>query len=1422
MRIKFKNIMSGLLATIMMVSTPLTSLASTAGSSAGQGHTNAGASTSSSGNGTWNLNTKTGYRFTICDGAGNPVSKILGQEGVPSLDVINDGVDVNRGEIWTACATQQKVGINSGDFEKMSMNRFLEFIGETGHNFRWTDGSYAVYGDEVREFILKGATKVTDGGGTGAGNLGTEISKTGDIYKDTAREVFLVYYSNFEAWKAEAQTVKSEEEAIELVDKISSQSSTFSSKVKDYKSSETNNYGLVQKEAVDAWNEMIDNVRDILAIKYPRILHVIAEGKEVNINNSKLEYDDFSAILEVLNNNINYGIETTKEGMEKVKDVFKSNDLSFNISDLFTLTSYAAPSDNDSLSEHKNQKDDSVVATDNSVLWKIINLTVEDDNKNKTYVFQLEGSKKKVNDTEGKLPTDIFVEKGYLLLVENTIQGCPQGWTNGKAGTSYKSEVYGTAHNWLVGFGNSESFKNSGAYSPSFGNHQKALTRTLPNGLVTVSDWTYFSDTAILLKPSHDGQWKIEDATIHANEGYGCHIYTALDLGASKISLTRIDTGTPPPSDKPSSKDVIVNRFFRRKNKDSSYTYEKYDTNTYNIKEDSLEVYINSKAEKYSLVEYGTSETEFYKPDKLETWQEVSKHNTGAERGSTSKTLEIKKDTVIKTINILYEYKPETKVIKVYKTGDKVDKVTEPEPVEGDTYKVPEEPGYEYRENKKSENEPVKVNDWPDTEGDTGTKIEITIGEDTNTIYILYVRDVGKQIVLYSNELTFTYDLRDLVENRVLFSIYDMAEKSPGKEYSCDGHYCGDSDCSSRHTCTNGKHILTKSTFGLSVANNYDYDNNTTFIKDYAATDKGNATFSKQWFASVSKNKVPSNVEQVKPNGDFVLYRQKDKDLVTLYPNKNDSLKAELEGLGITSSSYTPSGTRIEKETVKDKYFINHFETYFDYTSHDTSLAWKWPRKRCGSDNKGTWTSSVVTTPEQANSYYSSNQENVKTYYFLGQANQGLENISDLRDTGFNAKFKYNRAYSTVSGELKFYPYAKMIYRAKDANDSLEDVFITSENLSTMKVYNAIQAGVYKKSAINANLDSTQWSTHARSLSFLKSNNIKDKRSVLPGGAIMDIDTFNPGDTQIGLTIWQSCLPDGQVEAVQEGFKVSESEAREAVNALAEEIKRSITGYGLVQLGAVGLKTTLKEFIKEGEELHENTKVSFVKGNSGRTLSDNKYYLRQDGNGSNRANFDCLDSRIENQVLYTIYSNTDGEVWITKDGVEIGRIGLTEAASDLIAKSDELKLLDANTKLITNYISAIDRNKGERNKYDRYDRNKYNEAFDGVSVLMTVLSFDVGFGGDATKRTNVLDTLLTAPVESKSDLYNFSDENKLRSSIYVTTKTSSTAEVKKDGYLGTLKGINGIGNLETGLTDIYSFVYTKIFYIPNATVSDLN
>lgn len=931
--------------------------------------------------------------------------------------------------------------------------------------------------------------------------------------------------------------------------------------------------------------------------------------------------------------------------------------------------------------------------------------------------------------------------------------------------------------------------------------------------------------------------------------GMGMHLY-ALPGNGSSSSINTYNIVDHPTSDdnaEPTTGKPDESEEYKKKNKNKTFQIAKfyrvkvgdtyYEWSYYSKKNTPHTIQITDEAEiGWKLTDWFTSTSDWLPPDGGDPakypWEEYVKANNPVTTysGTEEKLLVVKPDDPDKTLYLLYERQmpeepePETvTVIRVYDDEEGNPEKIEREEISGGPgeYPVPIDPEYKYVETKESPNPPKEVDDWSDSEGDPkGTPPTVKYPETTKTIYIHYVKPPKapdtQKIVLYENELSYNYDLRDLLKDRKLLKIYEYVP-APEVDYGpCTGphhdrcshgspnHYCNP------YTCSDDDYTLTDNTYSFTVADSFD-QNTLPFIKQWTYTSKMSAS------GLSPKEGGGGERYPVTPQATFLLIRDKQKDVVTLYPGKNDSIKGEISDLGL-SESYTSTDTRYKnkRETNATEKFFDTVYTKLYYSDREDELAWlSWMSPKRHS-RPGTYNTEpqIGHTPDDANAAYSKT-DNVEIRYFLGQAGKSEEEPKDTR-SAWSKKFKYNTAYSRVSAGLSFYPYLKYEYYRKDSS-SPEPVMVTSSNLSELKVYNAIQTGVYKKNEININLDSTQWSTHARSMAFLKNAGISDKKSVLPGGAIQNLDSGHKGDTQIGLTIWQTCLPDTQVQAVQEGFKVSETEAKEATNNLIESVKKAISGYGLVQWGQQGVYGDMKELMEVAEELHENKGISFVAGRGGKTSADDKYYLRHDGDGSNRANFDCLDSRIENQYLYTIYSDVDGNVWVTKDGAELARISKTENADKLLSNA-ELKLLDDNTKLITNYTAVIQRNSGTTRHGDKW----HNEAFDGVSVLMTDVSFDVGYGGDAAKRTNVLDPLLTAPTQSKSDLYNFT-EDLVRSSVYVTTKTSSQAEdTSKEGFLGILKGVSGMPDLETGLTDIQSMCYTKNFYIPNATVSDLN
>lgn len=761
----------------------------------------------------------------------------------------------------------------------------------------------------------------------------------------------------------------------------------------------------------------------------------------------------------------------------------------------------------------------------------------------------------------------------------------------------------------------------------------------------------------------------------------------------------------------------------------------------------------------------------------------------------------------------------EVTIIKVFRENGEVTD-TKHETTDNKVYTITDEEGYKYTENKKNGSDPLQnIEAWEQVEGSISTENTVTVDESTKTIYILYDKsDVAtKQLILHENELSYTYSLKDLVKNGSLASIYDSvksATQAGASRPSCGGHSCGDEDCSGGHTCNSDDKSLSDNSFIVSVKNDFDYSS-TAFIKDFMADE---STLRTQGIATWEGGTGESY--KAEPNADFLLYRDKEKDLVTLYPSKNDALLNDLNSLGISNISYKPSASRIEKESTS-KYFTDNFITDWVYAEdRNTDLTWNWVRSGSyGSHTKnGNYDTETATghSPQDANNLYSQ-KGNVKENYYLGKANTAIDSPQVWYGLGLE-NYTQNKAHSVVSADLKFYPYFKMLYHAKGDNSTVKEVAVTSENLSTMKVYNTAVIGVKKNTLPNVNLTSTQWSTHARALKFLQNKQIKDKKSVLPGGAILNFDTLQAGNTELGIRLYLACLPEAQVGAVADGsFNTSEAQARQLAEAYKNQVKSVLEGYGLVQYAKAGFTTERKDLLKQGKLLEANKKVEL--GNRLFTTNkDEKYYLRQDGAGASRANLDILNLSEEIHI-YTVKADWDGQLWIEKDGLAI-----TEKTKDLntLLSNAEVDVLNKNTKLISNFYNSLDRTGGK----DRENKAWYNEAFDGVSVLVSDLKYQIGFNADL-QRSTVLDPLLQGVAQSKSDLYNFDEtmlNETLRTSCFLTTakSTATEAEGKNGGYIGTVSGNSTMGALNTSLSDIQYLMFSKLFYITNANVSDLN
>lgn len=538
----------------------------------------------------------------------------------------------------------------------------------------------------------------------------------------------------------------------------------------------------------------------------------------------------------------------------------------------------------------------------------------------------------------------------------------------------------------------------------------------------------------------------------------------------------------------------------------------------------------------------------------------------------------------------------------------------------------------------------------------------------------------------------------------------------------------------------------------------------------------------------------------VTPDYDFVLWRGYDVPTLASFKNSQD-IKDDLAKLGI-NSGLVPSNRIIDEGLQDNKYNVN---IQIGQDGGDTTTIWACP----------------YDIGESANQIHSipSNRDHqadaiVRTYTG-NKANVAKDQSKDKGSLTFNLDGKsFNTAMGFAipnSTNISFYPYVKMTY--EDISGTETDAYVLSTNLSELNVSDYVDIGYSKSAAVTVGIESNQWSNHKRSTDFIRDNNINDRHSVLPGGATYTLDTKDE-TAYVGLRTWQILLPSDTIGIVQSGSSYYDTtEVANRRTDLINQVKDGIESYDVVQYIAKGIIKEPVNIVKNGVLLNNIARgqSQTVYGNN--LSSDEKYYLRTQSlpasMKANEADLDVINSNQVNQYTYTIKSDVNGRVWVEKNGTSIASISKTEGLNILLA-NDGVRELDEKTKLITNYLAVIDRNKG-----DVGGERWYNEAWDGLSVVMTEFEFEVGFKEPGV-RTSALDPKLVGKLDNKADVYNFKDESKVRSSVFRTAINNNING--KPRWVATW----GETNVDIILRDIENMLISKPFYIPNSTVMDLN
>lgn len=612
-------------------------------------------------------------------------------------------------------------------------------------------------------------------------------------------------------------------------------------------------------------------------------------------------------------------------------------------------------------------------------------------------------------------------------------------------------------------------------------------------------------------------------------------------------------------------------------------------------------------------------------------------------------------------LHILYLFEPVkmshtyhvSKYIQDKETGN-VTILREEEVTDKNYYDCNEE-GYVFLSSKQSVDEKVEITDWDDLDlSEYNESSIVNVGVTTVNLYLLYEKIEFSPIVLYENELNRYYSLSDLT-NGSLLSIYDTLNSAPAKIYICDKH--------NGKECENGELILKDNTWSFTLYDKYagedDY-NDLTFIGNYHLLDN---------YDVIGHTDVEGNNGSdysVQPNARFMLYRPyenysisdmekiQNKDLVTLYPNKNDMYLNELNKIHITNEN-------ISKEPLGNRYTVldenNHLEPFgsyyltftpnFEYLSHETELKWYWSRTLCGFNNEGIFNTTATPGHDlySLNNYYGFDN-NIEIKYYLGKEGLGNELIE-----GSNNKKLYSK-------QLSFYPYYKMLFM-RETGEKLP-IAVTSENLSIVNYYDSIEVNELN----NVELE-------LEKMKFMNLDEMLVEKQLTMQRPLLDFYTIceNLSIKNLNVDYYTICMEKENSDLLMSGELLGKEDILKYYNLKYDEIKDNI--------------------LKKSDKI---------------TLADDFEYIIE----MNSIKSPLVTNAID---VYKISVDWDGNIVIEKNDILLNKYSSLEE----VLKNKEFKIVDDNTKVITNLYNSLEKGLESR---DIEGKEWYFEAFDGVEVVV--------------------------------------------------------------------------------------------------------
>lgn len=514
---------------------------------------------------------------------------------------------------------------------------------------------------------------------------------------------------------------------------------------------------------------------------------------------------------------------------------------------------------------------------------------------------------------------------------------------------------------------------------------------------------------------------------------------------------------------------------------------------------------------------------------------------------------------------------------------------------------------------------------------------------------------------------------------------------------------------------------------------------------------------------------------------DYVCVLWRGEDDLTVAQWKNDtSTNSLMSSIGFKVAN-APQGIR------KTSDFVNAFTAKFSGAYKDNSTKYG---AGTASPHSNKVCKQTMNYSFRSDTALSLSNIKVLVKVYSGQSN---------RDSS-NEALKKNQA---EVGRITFYPYIKMRYDKYTStyeNYNKQTAYVLGKYARTLNLRNAVTVKFETEDDGNTlETQSNQWSTHTSLIKNINSlfGTTDNAYKVIPGGATLSIKNRDDAKSKDVKVITYQCILEGdgktQVDytgSVSGDFTeaTADSNHKATVNSVLESLKT-------LRLELFGNKSARKEPFS-GENITKSKKFN------GKSISSDSKYNWDDFNDL----YINVAEGNTSKEKYVFSADAEGNIRMN------GEVIVTKGQGAESINNRTAKTINDKTQVVTQLVKALERNTGSDNSttWSSADGKWYNEAFDGVTVLVSTTTINTGLW-DPMERSTVFDPKLTPSQSSKENIGNNFYSFQMRTAAYSDLYEGEVNRV------GNFMGVNVYSNV-----DLIELLKTDKWFSSNITTQDLN